>query len=83
MEQLTGHDARVECRIIANPLANHYWMKDGKVIDNTVIDMQDGRPPAMVRDLSSKHGKYEMNIYRQNNNEFLTISALVIKVKYF
>ena len=32
VEQRSGLDVRLECRIKANPLINHYWMKNDEVL---------------------------------------------------
>lgn len=80
VEQRLGLDVRLECRIKANPLVNHYWMKNDEVIDNTLINMQ-GHQANFIKDLTNQD-KYEINIYNQNNEEFLTISSLVIKVHF-
>ncbi len=74
VEHVVGSDVRLECRIKANPLVNHYWMKDDKVIENSVMNMHFARDPTKVV-------KYEMNIFNQNNIEYLTVSSLVIKVR--
>lgn len=78
VERSIGQNTRLECRIKANPLVNHYWMKDDEVIENTLINMQ-GHQANFIKDLSNQD-KYEINIYNQNNKEYLTISSLVIKV---
>ena len=76
VEQRLGLDVRLECRIKANPLINHYWMKNDEVIDNTLINMQ-GDQANFIKDLHNQD-KYEINIYNQNNKVYLTISSLVI-----
>ncbi len=80
VEQLVGLDARFECRIRANPLTNHYWMKDDQVIDNTVINPYNFQSNLKREWPSFNHNKYEINIYNQNGNDFMKISALVVKV---
>lgn len=67
VEQLQGLDTRFECRIKANPLMNHYWIKDGHVIEQTQPDS------------GSSNNKYEINIYNQNSVEYLTVSVLLVK----
>ncbi len=74
VEHALGSDLRLECRIKANPLVNHYWMKDDIVIESSLMNMH------FVRD-STKPVKYDINIFNQNNKEYLTVSSLVIKVR--
>jgi hypothetical protein len=71
VEQAIGHSARLECKIKANPLINHYWMRNGQIIENSLVSSLEG---------SQKESKYEINIYNQNTNEYLTVSVLHIKV---
>lgn len=86
VEQIVGQDARFECRIKANPLVNHYWMKDGRVIENGLTNLFDGAAnhfksgnEADSSTLKSSN-KYEIVTYNQNSHEHLTISALIVKV---
>ena len=88
VEQLLGLDARFECRIKANPLVNHYWMRNGNVIENTpldtgVADQQLGGHHHHQRSHNQQHhhsnNKYEVIIYNQNSNEFLTVNVLIVK----
>jgi hypothetical protein len=79
---LVGYDARFECRIKANPLTNHYWMKDDEIINNALINPQNYHHT--TKDWpNSNQNKYEINIYNQNSDEYLMISALVVKVNYY
>ena len=71
VEHAVGSDVRLECRIKANPLVNHYWMKNDKVIENSLMNMHFVRDPTKV-------AKYEINIFNQNNKEYLTVSSLVV-----
>jgi len=83
VEQIVGQDARFECRIKANPLVNHYWMKDGRVIENGLTNLFDGaanhfKSGSDGETLKSSN-KYEIVTYNQNSHEHLTISALIVK----
>ena len=85
VEQLLGLDARFECRIKANPLINHYWMRNGNVIENTSFEVIDPSQPTHHHHHHShkqqqQSNKYEIIIYNQNNNEFLTVNVLIVKV---
>lgn len=79
VEQLLGMDARFECKIKANPLTNHYWMKDGHVIENSLVSTDIMLNNQDVKKIQQYVSKYEINIYNQNNNEYLTVSALTIR----
>jgi hypothetical protein len=78
VEQFVGFDIQFECLIKANPLANHYWMKDGNVIENL-------RNPLMSdEDYQRFHPKitpmkYEINVYNEKRQQFLTVSQLLVK----
>lgn len=83
VEQIIGQEARLECRIRANPLVNHYWMKDGKVIETSLLEPSSLVKAVMSNDapaVSKSAGKYEIFTYNQNSHEHLTISALIVKV---
>ena len=54
-------------------------MKDDKVIENTLINMQGHKANFNFKNVK-RQDKYEINIYNQNNIEYLTVSSLVIKV---
>ncbi len=69
-------DARLECKIKANPLVNHFWMKDGRVIENTLFSPEYQND----KNIQPAMSKYEINIYNQNSIEYLTVSALNIRV---
>lgn len=85
VEQLAGLDTRFECRIKANPLINHYWMKDGHVIENNNYnllskDLSTEQDTAVAVAAAAKSNmKYEINIYNQNSVEYLTVSVLLVK----
>lgn len=94
LEYTIGQEARLECKITAHPLTNHYWMKNGLVIDNAINaannypNNYENRRSLYSRkskefDFSSSQvtdSKYEILIYDQNTNEHSLVSALVIKV---
>ena len=78
-EEKVGADARFECKIVANPLINHYWIKDGRVIENSVDFEFKYEDRVNNRD---SQNKYEITI-NNNNNDFITISSLLIRVNLF
>jgi hypothetical protein len=80
VDQLIGMDARFECKIKANPLINHYWMKDGRVIENTQPSTDVILNNENTKIAQPSLSKYEINIYNQNSNEYLTVSSLIIRV---
>lgn len=89
VEQMIGQDARFECRIRANPLTNHYWMKDGRVIESVGGGGPNDHVTSGLIMVNNNHGgdasqkssgKYEIVTYNQNSHENLIISALVVKV---
>ena len=97
-EQAVGQEARFDCRIKASPLTNHYWMKDGLVIDNAIngaysymvnSNTIENRRSLQSRSFEVDYGanqlssKYEILIYDQNINENSLVSALTIKVNIF
>ena len=86
---MIGQDARFECRIKASPLKNHYWMKDGIIIDNIIngIYLENQRPVFSNKNefeyqLNNRmtHSKYDILVYNKNSNEYSVISALTVKV---
>ena len=88
VDQHVGQDARFECRIRAYPLNRFYWMKNDRIIDNSVISaehagaQQTHSASANGNSLiEKKTSKYETIVYHQNNNNYLTVVALVIKVR--
>jgi hypothetical protein len=76
LERIIGADLRLECKIKANPLINHYWIKDGRVIENSVDFEYKFEAQQKVE------SKYEINI-NNNNNDFITVSSLLIRVRHF
>lgn len=78
---MAGMDVKFECKIIANPLINHYWVKNGRAIENSLD--ADGK-----QELHYQHhhhyveSKYEINIIN-NHNDFLTVSTLLVRVCEF
>ena len=99
LEYTIGQEARLECKITAHPLTNHYWMKNGHVIDNVINEANnyavnsnnyENRRSLYSRtnefEFSSSQvsdSKYEILIYDQNTNEYSLVSALIIKVNPF
>lgn len=86
---MLGQDARFECRIRANPLTNHYWMKDGRVIESASADLVAHVKSSVLNEGTSGEGnsklaagKYEVITYNQNSHENVIISALVVKVSF-
>ena len=78
-EEKIGADVRFECKIVANPLINHYWIKDGRVIENSVdINIPEFKNEDHVNTRESLN-KYEINI-NNNNNDFITINSLLVRV---
>ena len=84
---MLGQDARFECRIRANPLTNHYWMKDGRVIESAAADLVAHVKSSVLNEATSGEGnsklaagKYEVITYNQNSHDNVIISALVVKV---
>ena len=88
LDELLGQEARFECRIRANPLTNHYWMKDGRVIENSLLSSNEKfhMSPHLIPHTNNAgartgpHSKHEIIVYNQNSNEYLTVTALLIKV---
>ena len=96
IEQAVGaQEARFECRIKANPLKSHYWMKDGIIIDNIIngVYTENSKNNEYPRPVfSSKnefdyqysnrlsHIKYDIHIHNMNSNDHSLVSALTIKV---
>ena len=78
-------DARFECKIRANPLLNHYWMKNENVIESSLnsenlINSHSFISTGSFIEKDNKFRKYEIVIYNQNSLEYITVSALIIKV---
>jgi hypothetical protein len=92
LEYMIGQEARLECRIKAHPLTNHYWMKNGHVIDNVINGAYNYASKTNRRSLYSRKNelgfssgqvpdsKYEILVYDHNTNEHSLASALIIKV---
>jgi hypothetical protein len=51
-------------------------MKDGRVIENTLFSPEYQND----KNIQPAMSKYEINIYNQNSIEYLTVSALNIRV---
>lgn len=87
VERMLGQEARFECKIKASPLKNHYWMKDGVVIDNVINGIYLEHRPVFSNknefeyQMNSRvaHSKYDILVYNQNSNENSLVSALTIK----
>jgi hypothetical protein len=81
-EEKIGADVQFVCKIAANPLINHYWIKDGRVIENSVdISIVEFKSEDRVN-IRESQNKYEINI-NNNNNDFITINTLIIRVSLF
>ena len=54
-------------------------MKDGRVIENTLFSPEYQND----KNIQPAMSKYEINIYNQNSIEYLTVSALNIRVSQY
>jgi hypothetical protein len=75
LEYTVGQEARIECKITAYPLTNHYWMKNGLVIDN-LINAPDNYPR------NSNNYENRRSLYSRKSNEFDFSSSQVTDSKY-
>ena len=48
LDQLVGHDVRLECKIKANPLVSYYWKKDEHIIATHHVNGLDGAAAVLV-----------------------------------
>ena len=73
---------RLVCKIKANPLINHYWIKDGRVIENSIeFEYKFENRANDQNQQEPQRFKYEINI-NNNNNDFITTSSLLIRVSF-
>ena len=84
IEQAIGTDVRFECRIKANPLVSHYWMKDGRVIENTSQQQQQQQQQQDDEEeeqdqIAKIDSKYELTTYNKFEIDYLTVNILLVK----
>ena len=79
LELIGGMNARLECKILSNPLINHYWTKDGYVIENSAMNDYDDGDNVNIKRSFRHELKHELIV---RNHDYLTVSTLLIRVSF-